>query len=156
MYDRDLLIRALDLAVWEMGEAFQGLEDRDVWKRPDPRLLSVGELATHASYWEAKSFFEEVPESPLTANYSRYYTTSVDNPIESGLGAVAVLDEIKNIHDMCKNKFLSELPDLASNNPHREGWKWGFTLQYQAFHFAYHTGQMYSVRHLLGHTTVDN
>jgi hypothetical protein len=52
MANLELLIKALDTAHWELGEAFKGLSDEDVWKRPHPRLLSVGELASHIAFWE--------------------------------------------------------------------------------------------------------
>ena len=48
-------------------------------------------------------------------------------------------------------------PDLDSTPP---GWSphWTYRsfLEYLAFHVAYHTGQMYSARHLLGETPPDN
>jgi uncharacterized damage-inducible protein DinB len=33
---------------------------------------------------------------------------------------------------------------------------WGANLRYMVFHVAYHTGQIYSARHFLGHETPDN
>ena len=32
----------IDHAIWEMSEAFDGLQDGDLWVRPHPRLLSIG------------------------------------------------------------------------------------------------------------------
>ena len=42
MASLDLVLKALDTAMWEMGEAFKGLPDANVWRRAHPRLLSVG------------------------------------------------------------------------------------------------------------------
>ncbi len=43
------------------------------------------------------------------------------------------------------------------DDPYHVQWEtWGNLVQYQVFHVAYHTGQIYSVRHLLGHETEDN
>lgn len=152
----DLLIKALDTAHWELGEAFKGLPDSDVWKRPDPRLLSVGELAAHVAYWEAKSFFGDDFESPLALNAARYYTSNVAEPFELPMGATAVHGEVQRVHEAAKAAFLAHPHDSEEVNANRGDWTWGFTLEYQAFHVAYHTGQMYSVRHLLGHHPVDN
>lgn len=156
MAQLDLLMKALDTAVWEMGEAFKGLEDTDVWARPHPRLLSIGEMASHVAYWEALSFLGEGFESPLTATYAHYYTSAVEKPFTLDLGAAAVLAEIQGIHAACKASFLADPRDSEEKNPHRQDWTWGILVEYQAFHFAYHTGQMFTTRHLLGHQTVDN
>ncbi|MBS1724699.1 MAG: DinB family protein [Armatimonadetes bacterium] len=152
----DVLIKSLDSSVWEMSEAFKGLPDADVWQRPDPRLLSVGELAAHVAYWEALSFLGEGFESPLTKDLPRYYTSNVSQPFTANLGAEAVFNEVKRIHEACKAAFLSQPHELAELNPFRQDWTWEYVFIYQAFHFGYHTGQMYSVRHLLGHETADN
>ncbi|RYG96288.1 MAG: DinB family protein [Alphaproteobacteria bacterium] len=157
MASLDLLVKALDTAHWEMSEAFKGLPDEDTWRRPDPRLLSVGELAAHVAYWESRMYLGEGKiESPLITPAANYYTASVDEPFQLPLGAEQVLQEVQRIHALCKAAFAANPRDSEDPNPNREGATWGFTLEYQAFHVAYHTGQMYSVRHLLGHEPVDN
>jgi len=157
MAQLDLLIKAWKSAHWEMGEAFKGLPDEDLWKRPAPRLLSVGELACHVAYWDALSVLGEgTLESPLFVQASDYYTTNADEPFVLLLGSEAVYAELTRIHEACL-AWLSQNPqDSESPNPHRAGWKWGGIMEYRSFHAAYHTGQMYSVRHLLGHKTEDN
>ena len=157
MANLDLVLKALDTAVWEMGEAFKGLPDGDVWRRAEPRLLSVGELAAHVAYWEAASFLgENATDRPLVTAAARYYTTNVGEPFTLPLGADETYAEVKRIHETCKAAFAAEPHDSAEPNPHREGWSWGTAVEYQVFHVSYHTGQMYSVRHLLRHETVDN
>lgn len=156
MANLDLLIKALDSAMWELGEAFSGLPDASVWRRAHPRLLSVGELAAHIAYWEAISFFGDGIESPLTAPAARYYTSNVEEPFQLPMGAEAVLAEVKRIHEAARASFLADSHDSEENNAFRDDWTWGATLEYQVFHVAYHTGQIYSVRHLMGHETVDN
>lgn len=157
MATMDLLVKALDTAHWEMGEAFKELPDIDVWRRPDPRLLSVGELACHVAYWEAQSFLGEGgTESPLIVPAARYYTSHSAEPFELSMGAEEVFKELQRIHALCKDSFTAHPHDSEEPNPNRNDWTWGWTLEYQAFHLAYHTGQMYSVRHLLGHQPVDN
>lgn len=156
MASLDLLVKALDSAHWELSEAFKSLPDDDVWTRPHPRLLSVGEVAAHIAYWEARSFFGEDFESPLAAAAARYYSTNVAEPFSLPMGADAVLAEVGRVHEAGKAAFAANPHDSEEPNPNRGDWTWGFTLEYQGFHVAYHTGQIYSVRHLLGHATVDN
>lgn len=150
------LIKALDVAIWEMGEGFKGLQDTDVWRRPHPRLLSVGEIAVHVAYWEAKTFLPDTFKSELLAEAGRYYSTNVDAPFELAMGAEAVYNEVKRVHEVCMAEFRSEPRDMTAPHPSREGWTWESILTYQAFHIAYHTGQIYSARHLMGHDTEDN
>lgn len=40
----DAYLQVLELDFFEIGEAFGGLADENVWKRPAEGLLSVGEL----------------------------------------------------------------------------------------------------------------
>jgi uncharacterized damage-inducible protein DinB len=155
MPELDGLIRALDSAHWELSVALEELPDEDVWKRPDPRLLSVGELAAHIAYGEASSFFGDFPIS-ITANPVAYYPSAVGNPAVGQMGAEAILKEIQRVHLACKEAFLADPKPAGEINSLRGDWTWEYTLQYAAFHVAYHTGQIYSVRHLLGHETVDN
>ncbi|MCW5937849.1 MAG: DinB family protein [Fimbriimonadaceae bacterium] len=156
MASMDLLIAALDSAVWELSEAFKDFPDSDVWKRPDPRLLSAGELAAHIAYWEAESLLGGGFESPLVNKAADYYTSHVGQPFELNLGAEAVYAEVKRVHEACKAALVASPHDSEQPCSNRDGWTWGYTLQYQVFHVAYHTGQVYSVRHLLGHETPDN
>ncbi|MCB8932361.1 MAG: DinB family protein [Fimbriimonadaceae bacterium] len=153
----DPLLKALDSAHWEMSEAFKGLPDTDVWRRPDPRLLSVGELAAHVAFGEAQTFLGDTEvESPLLVPDAAYYTANVGQPFTVPLGADALYQEVQRIHERCKAAFADHPHDSEEPCPNREGWTWGYAVEYQAFHVAYHVGQMFSVRHLLGHETPDN
>ncbi|MEZ0325962.1 MAG: DinB family protein [Fimbriimonas sp.] len=169
------MIGALDEAHWEFTLAFEGLADEDLWRRADPRLLSVGELAGHVMYWEAvrSPSAVSVPglvgpsdnlpnlellsvRSPLINHGFRYYTTGVGEPVELGIGTAEVLSEMSRIHQDFKAALIQLNPHYTDLLPGSQQQTWGQVLQYQIFHVAYHTGQAYSVRHLLGHTTTDN
>lgn len=156
MPELDSLIKALDSAHWELSEAFVNLPDEDLWKRPHPKLLSVGELAAHIAYGEASSFFGEDFEIAITPTPVAYYPSAVENPVVGEMGSEAALKEVQRVHLACKEAFLANPKPAGEINPLRGDWTWEYTLQYAAFHVAYHTGQIYSVRHLLGHETVDN
>ncbi len=146
---------AVDSAIWEMGEAFGGLPDADIWVRAHPRLLSVGELASHVGCAFGNYFLEEF-ESPLRAESTRYYPHSVDDPLVLDMGSEAVYGEVKRLYELAKARFLADRPDLSATSTVRDDWTWGYLVEYMAFHTAYHTGQMYSVRHMMGHETPDN
>lgn len=164
-------LKSLDLCYFEVTEAFNGLQDGNVWKRPAPGLLSVGELSGHIAYWEAVRYGGDSPDgsasrdlsnckikSPLLDPRFGYYSTTIEErPSEEHLAMTAeqVKVELLRIHQESM-AFLKALnPDLQSRAP-----EWHSTyddlLRYVAFHIAYHTGQMYSVRHLLGEETPDN
>lgn len=154
MADLGLLLKAWDTAHWELGEAFEGLPDEDVWKRPHPWLLSVGEIAAHVAYVESAHVTGDATASPLLSSEARYYTVTLESPLDLGLSAQEVYQEVERIHGLAKAVFLEK--DGEEINPLRDEWTWGETLEHMVFHVAYHTGQIYSVRHLLGHATVDN
>ncbi len=124
MSQLEALIKAMDSAVWEMGEAFKGLEDGDLWRRADARLLSVGENAAHAAYWEAQTFFGDGFESPLVAPASRYYTSSLEAPFALEMGAEAAYAEVKRVHEACRARFAELAPGPEENCPFRGDWTW--------------------------------
>lgn len=157
------LIEAWDEAHREFAIALGGLPDGDLWKRAHPRLLSVGELAGHVAYWQAvwtlgegsdKPDLAQLPlQSPLLDHAFRYYTTHVDSAVELKIGTAKVLAEVERVHEAAK----AALADKGKDDKCPSQWgTWGNLVQYQVFHVAYHTGQAYSVRHLLGHETENN
>lgn len=163
MSSLDPLIAAWDEAHREFAIALGGLPDEDLWKRADPRLLSVGELAGHVAYWQAvwtlgggsnRPDLEQLPlKSPLLDHAFRYYTSSVDHAFQLALGTNQVVEEVSQVHRAAKEAVAGK----AADDPYPGQWRtWGNLVQYQVFHVAYHTGQAYSVRHLLGHQTEDN
>jgi hypothetical protein len=162
-------LEVLDLGYFEAPFAFEGLADENVWKRPAEGLLSVGELAGHIAYWLAARLagggprpdWEKCPiKSLLLDDRFRYYTGTLETaPSEEHLAMTAqqVSDELVRVYQESVARFKALEPDPKSVIP---GWEDGNTydeaIKYSAFHVSYHTGQMYSVRHLLGDTTTDN
>lgn len=157
------LLEAWDEAHREFAISLNGLSDADLWMRPHPRLLSVGELAGHVAYWQAvwtmgggdhQADLATLPiESPLLDPAFRYYRGSVEHPTERSLGTQELAAEVMRVHEAAKAAVANFEKDTAY--PGQWG-TWGNLVQYQAFHVAYHTGQIYSVRHLMGHETEDN
>lgn len=147
----------------EFAIAMGGVPEADLWTRPHPRLLSIGEIAGHIAYWQAvwilgggnsKPELSTLPiQSPLIDEGFRYYTSTVGAPYRVALGLDELLAEVMRVHAFVE----ATLDGKQADDAYPGGWgTWGALIQYQSFHIAYHTGQLYSVRHLLGHETEDN
>lgn len=95
-------------------------------------------------------------KSPLVDPVFRYYTTRVESPVTLNLGAAEVIAEFKRVHDEARAAVTRVERNPADPMPGKEEWTWGSSLRYRVFHTAYHCGQAFSVRHLMGHTTTDN
>lgn len=160
-------LKILEQGYYEVKFALEGMADENVWKRPAAGLLSVGELAGHIAYWEAIRLAGEGEDpaacrviSPLIdQRFSYYPVTLATAPSDKHLAMVAdqVYAELLRVHEESLAHFKALDPDP---NTHIPGCPTGFTyvqyLEYAGFHMAYHTGQMYSARHLLGEQTPDN
>lgn len=148
------LIEAWDEGHWELTLAFEGLDDSDLWARPHPSLLSVGELAGHVAYGEAQ-MIEGGCDSPLVDSAFDYYLRQVASPVAKDLTVSQVLQELERVHTTVKAK-LEDVSDFDAKVPWRSDWTWRGFVRYQVFHVAYHCGQAFSARHLMGHKTNDN
>ena len=160
-------LKLLDLGYYELKIAFEGLADAHVWQRPAPALLSIGELAGHLAFWEAVRLAGDGPDpaqcritSPLVHAHFRYYpATLAGQPSEQhrAMTADQVLQELVRVHEESLACFKALNPDPATRIPGcPTGFTYGAYLEYAVFHTAYHTGQIYSARHLLGDQTPDN
>lgn len=163
MLDLATLKAAWDEGYRELEIAIEGTPDRDVWVRPHPKLLSVGELIGHIAYGHASWVLcagkdrpgaEDFPfPSPLLGHQFRYYLSTVEAQVELDLTAAQLWHELGKIREASDQV----LRGLSYDSIYPGMWgTWGNCVQYQVFHVAYHTGQIYSVRHLLGHETEDN
>jgi DinB superfamily len=160
-------LKLLELGYFEVKCAFEGLADENVWKRPAPGLLSVGELAGHIAFWEAVRLAGEGPDpakcgvrSPLIDARFRYYPATIATPPSEehrAMTAEQVCREVLRVHAEALAQFKALNPDANARIPGcPTGFTYGEYLQYAVFHLAYHTGQMYSARHLLGEEPPDN
>lgn len=153
--------QAWDSAHWEFSLVFEDLDDNDLWRRADPRLLSVGELVCHLVY-ALTTYANKVDPtcglaSPLARNEARYYLHSVDDPFLVDMSVHETAVELDRVQKETKAVF-------AGSNAQRDevlsfegpGRTYGEFVDYLVFHAAYHTGQAFSVRHLMGHKTNDN
>ncbi len=155
---RDLptLFQAIDTAVWELGEAMTDFPDDQLWTRPHPKLLSTGEILAHLMNGEASVFLGPEFHHKCIIEECRYYPHNIESAFRIDIAPSEFYEEIKAVHEKCREAFHKMQPVSENKNPFRDQWTWGSALEYMAFHFAYHTGQIYSIRHILGHETVDN
>ena len=157
----DVMLDALEMGYFEVTEAFRGLRDENVWKRPAPGLLSIGETAGHVAYWEAlRMAGEGTLQSPLLDERFRYHPATLAAPPSEqhrAMTAEKVCAELVRVHQESVAHLRASNPDPDSAVPNDPS---GFTfreyLKYAVFHIGYHTGQIYSARHLLGEETPDN
>lgn len=152
------VVKAWDTAHWEFSLVFEGLADEDVWRRAHPNLLSIGELASHMAYAEAKAA-EEVNSSasipsPLVDERARYYVGH--QPFALNLSASETASELQRVHEAAKDAMNHESVDADAPLPSQPEFTVNTRAEYFGFHVAYHAGQAYSVRHLMGHETTDN
>lgn len=153
--------QAWDSAHWEFSLVYEELADDDLWRRADPKLLSVGEIVCHMAYWQiiyANKLNPAAPiESPLMRDEARYYLTSKDTPLRLEMGVKAVAKEFDRIQKAFKATLTGIDAErdalLTCEGPGRT---FGEFVDYMVFHVAYHTGQAFTVRHLMGHKTNDN
>lgn len=157
----EIYLEQLELAYFELGEAFTGLADENVWKRPAEGIPSVGELAGHIAYGEADRFAGKgVLTSPLIDPRFRYYDHTLSTPPSEeqlAMTATEVHTELVRVHQEAVAQLKKRDLDLSGPAPENSpGNTFGEMLQYMIFHVGYHVGQMYTVRHLLGEQTPDN
>lgn len=153
-------------AQWELSLAFGGVADENVWRRPHPTLLSIGELAGHIASYEAIGsvgawgLSEGVPEIPIKSQLVdqafSYYPGQIEKPVVLSMGAEEVAAEVKRIHEEAVAALIAMNPKETDMLPYNPDVSWLAFMRYRIFHVAYHTGQAYSVRHLLGDTPEDN
>ena len=157
----DTQSQAWDSGFWEFSLVFEDLNDADLWFRPHENLLSIGEITCHIMYYLTmyanKLAADPMLASPLSVKDASYYLHNVGSPIQLKMSVADVAAEVDRVQRDVKAVFLastSERDDaLAFNGP---GETFGQFADYMVFHIAYHTGQAFSVRHLMGHKTNDN
>jgi hypothetical protein len=167
----DAYLNVWELGYFEVGEAFKGLRDEHVWRRPASGLLSIGELAGHVAFWEAVKFAGEgwgqdadlskcTIKSPFVDKRFAYYTSSLPVSLDDAhlsMTAEQVLQELLRVHRESVESLKARNAAMDAREP---GWpEWASYeefVKYAIFHVSYHTGQIYSARHLLGETTPDN
>ena len=163
MAELETILEGWDTGLFELKIALEGIPQVDLWRRPHPNLLSIGEIAGHIAYGLVANVFGAMNErsdlagcpivSPLLNESFRYFSTNHEAPVVLKLDVESVIAEIEKVFDASR----LEVTQHQSDELVLSHWKtWGALANYQAFHIAYHTGQIYTARHIFGHKTEDN
>lgn len=151
------LFAAWDEAHVDIQTALTGTPNVDLWTRPHPRLLSVGELAGHVAYWEVVNVFEPLARPASFLFDPRFAELNPNSqPAEFDLTTEQLTAELARLHGLAVQE-LQHLNPTANQPVHfrpEVSWKWRVTSM--VIHAAYHAGQIYSARHALGHDTPEN
>lgn len=162
----EALVDAWEMAMWQFMLVFKGLRDEDLWVRPHPDLLSIGEIVCHVGLDEIQSMQEPALrhesdyatwpiQSPFLNRALYYYDKNLAEPVVLALSVEEVKAELQRVHDEAKKVVLRKPRDLSDIIEGSDG-TWGGQLNYRIFHLAYHAGQAYSLRHMMGHDTANN
>ncbi|MBL8061049.1 MAG: DinB family protein [Chthonomonas sp.] len=158
--DLSTLLKLWDTAVWEFSLVFEDLSDEDVWRSPQAGVPSVGVQACHLARSENSSFGQSV-ESPLDIDGMGYFPYDPKAPLPIHLAAAEVFAEYERVHKAAiawihARGFALSDPYENPKFENHEGMTWGDRIEYMPFHVAYHTGQAYMARHIMGHDTTEN
>lgn len=164
----------------ELTFAFEGINDAHVWRRPSQQLLSIGEIAGHLIYWESvrlaggggervqgengisfRPFIEKMKVSSVLIDYRFSYQPEniklSPTAEQLAMTAAEIGSEVQRVHTECVATIRSLNPDLDTVvTGWSEFWTYRNSLKYLIFHVGYHTGQIYTMRHMFGETTPDN
>jgi len=173
------LVEAWHWMYFEADLVFGGLQEANLHRRPAPGLLAASEHAAHLARSEAsivdRYLFGRAPESPLARGEGApgwadclfrrpefgWPPTMLERPVNPELASLTVsevYDELLAQHRRCYE--LAKTLELPPDHTFDDDWVRIRTvrdrLRIAAYHVAYHMGQIYSVRHLLGEETPEN
>jgi len=163
------LVEAWHWMYFEVDLVFEGIQPENLHRRPSPNLLSVSEHCAHLVRSEAsiveRYLFGRPPEqwadSLMRRTVFGWPPTMLESPVEpelARLNLAEVKDGLMHEHGRC----LQAARSLALPVGHRFEDDWARCptvadrLRIAAYHVAYHMGQIYSARHMLGEETPEN
>lgn len=165
----DHLVEAWHWMYFETDLAFGGLSEENLHRRPADGLLSVSEHVAHVARSEAsivnRYLFGQEPNDWADCLFRQpefgWPPTMLEGPVNAELSRMTVrevMDAYLEQHGRCYK--LARGLDLEPDHAFEDDWSRVRTvrdrLRIAAYHVAYHTGQIYSVRHFLGEETPEN
>lgn len=163
------LIETWHWMYFETDLVLGGIAAEHLHQRPAPNLLAISEHLAHVARSEASIVFryllgrpdEEWQTSVLTRDVFGWPPTMLEKPIEEDLASLTLAEiagEYLSLHDRCYRAALTL--ELPADHAFEDAWDRVTTvrdrLRIAAYHVAYHAGQIYSARHLLGEDTPEN
>lgn len=163
------LIEAWHWMYFETDLVLGGIRPENLHRRPGPGLLSISEHLAHVARSEGSIIRryllcesdEDWQTSVLTRDVFGWPPTMLESPVEPDLAQITLKDvteEYLRLHQGCYEAALTLI--LPAEHRFDDAWDRVVTvrdrLRIAAYHVAYHCGQIYSVRHLLGEETPEN
>lgn len=164
------LIEAWHWSYVDFDMIFEGLAEKHLHARPGPGALSISEGCAHLMRSEAsiilRYLFGEPPELwedhfMLKAPYG-WPPDILMAPVDLRLREMTAKEIRLMVLDRHERLYQrSSSLDLPLDHRFEDDWSGPaptveVRLRFAAYHVAYHAGQMYEARHLLGETTPDN
>lgn len=163
------LIEAWHWMYFETDLVLGGIRPENLHRRPGPGLLSISEHLAHVARSEGSIIRryllgepdEDWQTSVLTRDVFGWPPTMLESPVEPDLAQMtlqAVTEEYLRLHQGCYEAAQTLI--LPAEHRFDDAWNRVVTvrdrLRIAAYHVAYHCGQIYSVRHILGEETPEN
>ncbi|MBX3097915.1 MAG: DUF664 domain-containing protein [Fimbriimonadaceae bacterium] len=163
------LIEAWHWMYFETDLVLGDVKEENLHRRPAPNLLSISEHLAHVSRSEASIFCryiagqpdEEWQTSVMTKPIFGWPPTMLEHPVDTELTEFdlpSITGEYLRLHEHCYR--VAQTIELGPDHRFDDSWERIKTLRDRlriaAYHVAYHAGQIYTVRHLLGEDTPEN
>jgi uncharacterized damage-inducible protein DinB len=163
------LIEAWHWMYFETDLVLGGVRPKNLHRRPAPNLLSISEHLAHIARSEGSIICrflalqpdDEWQTSVMTRPIFGWPPTMLEHPVEPDLASMTleeVTEEYLRLHEHCYR--VAQSLELEPDQGFEDQWDRVTTvrdrLRIAAYHVAYHAGQIYSVRHLLGEETPEN
>lgn len=163
------LIESWHWMYFETDLVFGGLSEENLHRRPGPGLMAISEHAAHVARSEAsivdRYLFGRDPEAWADCLFRRpefgWPPTLLEQPVHPDLARMSVrevMEEYLGQHARCYE--LAHKLELPVEHLFEDDWERCRTvrdrLRIAAYHVAYHAGQIYATRHMLGEETPDN
>lgn len=164
-----MLVEAWHWMYFETDLVLGGIHPDHLHQRPAANLVSISEHLAHVARSEASIIFryllgqepKDWPESPLFHERYGWPPTMLECEINAELAAFSLNDlaeEYARCHDLCYQaaRQITAPADHSFSDAWDRVTTVGDRLRIAAYHVAYHHGQIYTVRHLLGEETPEN
>ena len=164
------LVEAWDWSYVDFDMAFDGMSVETLHRRASPASISIAEMAAHTVYSEASIILryllgipkEEWGDHFMLRDPYGWPPRILESPPRPELLKMSV-EEVKQAWMEHHRVFVQRLQNFELPADHRFNDEWSDAapdvetrLRFAAYHVAYHIGQIYALRQVLGEETPDN
>jgi hypothetical protein len=164
------LVNAWDWSYVDFDMAFEGMSHETLHRRASESQISIAEVAAHTIYSEASIILRYLLDVPKEGWGDHFMLRDpygwppriLEVPSDPALLAMSVA-EVKGAWRDHHQSFHRQLEPFQLSANHRFVDEWSEAapdvetrLRFAAYHVAYHIGQIYTLRQVLGENTPDN